>query len=194
MSTFEEIPGESPRERGVRKALLGQTSEFGEGVVVPLLYWAKHFMSDGCTRIHYVDEWIKMGMPSSMVGQYDKSFVEAVDLFVKVELSVQKQSTWGKTAKPEDIALSGVIESFFYQAADHLYGLQVCSKFSDALNQKIEKLRDMGLTYRMFRHNEKGKLLTVRDLNEAWELTKEIALEIDQTVLGVEDADLGEYD
>lgn len=195
--SFEEVPGETSQERGVRKAILGHKSEFGEGVLIPLLYWSKHFMSDQCGRAHHVDQWIKMGMPpvTSMRGKYDNSFVSDIEMFVNVELMVAaKHPEPGTKHTPEELALSRVIEMQFYTAADHLFGLKTCPKFSDELNAKIEKLRDTGLTNRMFRMNAGGKILTIEDLNQVWELTKEIALEIDQQVLGIEDADPGEYD
>lgn len=193
---LEEVPGETARERGVRKTLLGKKSDFGEGVLVPLLYWSRHFMSDQYDRIFHVGWWIQQGMPPvpSLHGSYDRRMVEDIESFAAAELKI-KAGTWRKpTKKKAQAALSWAIEMFFYGAADHLYGLRAPEAFPEELKTKIEQLRDQGLTYRMYRLNKPKGLLTPDHVTEIWELTKQIALEIDQRMLGVEDADLGEND
>ena len=83
---MSEIPGETPKERGVRKVLTEETSDFGEGVIIPLVYFTKHLDNDQARRIQSVSYWFKLGKPpvASLAGTYDRSVIEAVQYFSTV--------------------------------------------------------------------------------------------------------------
>jgi hypothetical protein len=66
-----EVPGETTVERGVRKALFGQKSEFGEGTVLCLMYWVKHWENDSMTRV-------REAIHAQKSGQKPKSVIDSV--------------------------------------------------------------------------------------------------------------------
>lgn len=178
----EEVQDETPKERGVRKALTGETSDFGEGVVIPLIYFTKHLDNDQAQRIHGVAYWFQLGKPpvASLAGKYDRSLVDAAQYFNAI-----------RGSRGDDVELSHMIELCLNGASDHLYGLQIPSSFPPDLKGKMEELRDKALK---MGHGHSQTIWTIDDFDRLWDLTKEIALGIDQQVLGIEDADAGEYD
>jgi hypothetical protein len=178
-----EIPDETPKERGVRKALTGETSDFGEGVVIPLVYFAKHMDNDQAQRIRCIAYWFKMGRPpvNSLIGRYDRSLIEAVQYF----------NASGGASQDDITRFACMIETHMNGASDHLYGLQIPASFPADLKQKMENLRETALK---MGHSFSGTTWTIEDFDGLWELVKQIALGIDRRVLGIEDADEGQYD
>jgi hypothetical protein len=180
----EEVPGESSKERGVRKALTGDKSEFGDGVIIPLVYFTKHLDDDQARRIKSVSFWFKLGKPpvASLAGKYDRSLGEAVQYFKAIH-HTSSSSDAEKLSRMIKLCLNG--------ASDHLYGLQIPSSFPPDLKGKMEELRDKALK---MGHGHSQTIWTIDDFDRLWDLTKEIALDIDRQVLGIDDADEGEYD
>lgn len=181
---MSEIKGETPKERGVRKALTGETSDFGEGVIIPLVYFAKHLDNDQARRIQSVSHWLSLGKPpvASLAGTYDRSVIEAVQYFSAVR---------GNSGGSDAQKLARMIETFMNGASDHLYGLQIPDSFPQAIKTKMGFLRDTALK---MGHGFSGTVWSINDFDHLWELTKEIAFGIDQHVLGIEDADMGKHD
>lgn len=180
----EEIPGESSKERGVRKVLTGQTSDFGEGILIPLVYFTKHLDNDQARRIKSVSFWFKLGKPpvASLAGKYDRSLGEAVQYFKAVHHT---------SSSSDDEKLSRMIEMCMNGASDHLYGLQIPGSFPQDLKDKMTDLRDTAL---QMGHGHTQRIWASEEFDRLWDLTKEIALQIDRQVLGIEDADEGQYD
>lgn len=181
---MSEIPGETPKERGVRKVLTEETSDFGEGVIIPLVYFTKHLDNDQARRIQSVSYWFKLGKPpvASLAGTYDRSVIEAVQYFSTVH-----SNSGGTDAEK----LSRMIELCMNGASDHLYGLQIPASFPKDLKDKMADLRGAALK---MGHGHTQQVWTIEEFDRLWDLVKEIALQIDRQVLGIEDADEGQYD
>lgn len=189
---LDDLPGETPKERAVRKVLTGQKSEFGHGVLIPLIYWAKHFENDRLVRARGAAEWLKLGKPpiQTIQAKYGPEMVQAVTEF-RVFLNIAKACpAEGQTT--EENAMAQILWHWANGASDHLYGLQTSSKFSDGLNKKITELQDKALS--IGHGHDLQRRVTLDDIDRLWELTKEVALEVDRTVCGIEDADEGRYD
>ena len=151
-----------------------EQSDFGRGLVICLVKFAEHFENHLTRDIYQTSQYI-----SEPPDQRDLSTKPTfLDPYIKIY-------------KTEENVLSHLIQMWANGATDHLYDITVPKKWQETeLGTKIRLLQKLGLE---IGHGFTGKTYRIEHLNRLHQLTREIALLIDQSIGLKQIADLGEW-
>jgi len=172
-------------------AMKKEKSDFGKGLVICLVKFAEHQSQHNGAYFPIYQKFIKQtpenkklmlsdNPPSNL--NYGFPFMQALKNFVRIADNVHK----GNYEK----ALSYEIELFMNASSDHLYEIETPKgKDWDKIRVMVKELQNKGLH---IGHGFDGKAKwTIEDINELFELNRQIALKIDKK-LGLK-AEIGKW-
>lgn len=157
------------------------TSEFGKGLAVCLVKFAEHRFMYNSMSFGIFDKWINSSeedrkemlsdtpRPDLDYGfphrKYLKWFVESADAIFNGDYNKK---------------LSQEIEIFMNGASDHLYEIEVPEGEQwDNIRKMVSELRKKGLT---IGHGFTENIWTLEDVDKLFELTREIAFQLDKMI------------
>lgn len=166
--------------------MTAKKSEFGRGLVICLVKFAEHFENDMARIIGHANFFY-----SELKGDRKELEKYGVDIRrdVKYFERVYLRAEFGERARSVEHELSRLIELWANGASDHLYEIEVPKGMTKSrLGRLVGRLQSKGLR---MGHGFTGKIHTYTDFVELRELTRRIALELDQQ-LGLK-PDLGKW-
>jgi hypothetical protein len=166
-------------------------SEFGRGLVVCLVKFAEHFNNDMAKQITDIELYLSKNEddrklmrsfkpPSNL--NYGKRLHDnirfLIDKMVPIHGSIEKTH-------------SRNIELWANGASDHLYEMMVPQRWKGTeIEAKVKELTDLGLK---IGHGFTESIWTGEHYRKLWELTKDIAILIDQNIGLKRQVDWGEF-
>jgi hypothetical protein len=180
---------------GKRKEELRSSSEFGRGLVLPLVKFVEHIDDRMADSMIFI---ATMYLPKSKADRalmlssnppdhldYGFPYMEHAKNFEKVYIKV-----WGDEKK----ARSSMITLWANGASDHLYDIRVPAKLKGTdIGKKILLLQSLCLDMGHGKGLFNTKVYTFKDFLRLRKLAEEIALMIDKDVFHIKDADLGKW-